>query len=97
MRSSRAGAVDALLLVEVLLALLLFGLGVSLFLIPAASPDASPPWWIGILLAVLFFAVVFLETIRRRRAGNAALLEPAPDEDELDFDRSASDPDSGTR
>lgn len=70
MPSTRAGSVDPLLLVEVTLALLLFGLAIVLYLIPSARAALLPDWWAGILLAILFFAIVFLDTMRRRRRGS---------------------------
>lgn len=73
---SRAGAVDPVLITEIVLVLLLFGLGVALFIIPTARADVSPAWWVGVLLAALFFAVIFLETLRRRRGSSAASFDP---------------------
>lgn len=73
MKLSRSGAADPLLLLEAVLALALFGLAIAFFIIPAARATLLPSWWAGIILAILFFAVVFLETIRRRRRGREEL------------------------
>lgn len=56
---------DRFLVAEVLLALILFAVAVYFFVVPSASAPALPPWWVGIVLAILFFAIVLLETYRR--------------------------------
>lgn len=57
---------DRFLVAEVLLALILFAVAVYFFVVPSASaPTLLPPWWVGIVLAILFFAIVLLETYRR--------------------------------
>jgi membrane protein implicated in regulation of membrane protease activity len=64
MADSRRGT-DRFLVAEVLLALILFAIAVYFFVVPSGSAPALPPWWVGIVLAILFFAIVLLETFRR--------------------------------
>jgi hypothetical protein len=83
-RQQRAGPADRLLVVEVALVLLLFALAVGLYIIPAEQPAAFlPDWWAGIVLAILFFSIVVLHALRRRRGPGAAahvvLDEPVDD------------------
>lgn len=58
---------DPLLLVEAALALLLFGLFVFLFLLPAARPPFLPRWWTWLLVGTVFFALLGLDAWRRKR------------------------------
>ena len=58
---------NPLLLVEAALALLLFGLFVYLYLLPAARPPFDPAWWTWPLLGVLFFTLVGLDAWRRKK------------------------------
>jgi uncharacterized membrane protein len=60
---------DRVLLAEVTLIIVLFALGIALYWRPAAAgldSDATS-WWQWLLLAALFFAIMALETLRRRR------------------------------
>lgn len=82
-----AAPADRLLLIEVVLVLLLIAFAIGLFLIPVAQPQFLPDWWAGILLAILFFAVVVIDTLRRRGRAGAALhgvLDRAADESSAD-------------
>lgn len=72
---------EPLLLIEVGLALLLFGLAVALFFVPAAQPSFVPYWWAWILLAGLFFGIVGLETYRRRHRSREELRRVMDDAD----------------
>lgn len=58
---------DPLLLGEAALALLLFALFVYLFLVPVARPPFAPDWWTWPLLALVFFALVGVDALRRKR------------------------------
>jgi uncharacterized membrane protein len=59
---------DPVLLAEVALIIVLFGLGIVLYWRPAAAGLANESsWWQWMLLGVVFFAVVALEMLRRRR------------------------------
>lgn len=58
---------DPLLLAEAGLAIVLFALFFYLFLIPAARPLYDPAWWTWPLLGSLFFALIGLDSWRRRR------------------------------
>lgn len=73
MSNDQTAGVDRLLVVEAVLALVFFGLAVAFFLIPAATPGSFPGWWVGFMLAVLFFAIVLLETFRRHVRGRTEL------------------------
>jgi hypothetical protein len=58
---------DPILLVEAGLALLLFGLFIALYLVPAEDGVAGTRWWAAPLLAALFFGILGLEGWRRKR------------------------------
>jgi membrane protein implicated in regulation of membrane protease activity len=79
--SDSSRGTDRLLVAEVLLALILFAIAVYFFVVPSASAPTLPPWWVGIVLAILFFAIVLLETYRRlgrQRAELRRTLEEDP-------------------
>lgn len=76
---------DPLLLVEVVLALALFGLMVGLYWIPSMRPPFLPARGTGLLLALLFFVVVGLDAWRRRRRAGSG--SRAPFRDEIDGGR----------
>lgn len=61
------GRPNRLLLVEAVLALIVFGLFVYLFLVPSGRPPFAPRWWTGLVLAAAFFSLVALDTWRRKR------------------------------
>lgn len=81
-----AGYADRYLVAEVALVILLFAFAVGFFLIPAAEPPFAPSWWEGILLAFLFFAIVIVDTMRRRRGSKVELhrMLEEPEEDVSD-------------
>jgi hypothetical protein len=58
---------DRILLLEVGLGLLLFGLAIYLYWIPAAREPFLPRWWSLPLLAGLFFGILWLNRMRRKR------------------------------
>jgi uncharacterized membrane protein len=60
---------DRVLLAEVTLILVLFGLGIVFYWRPAAAgwEGDSTAWWQWLLLGAVFFAIMALETFRRRR------------------------------
>lgn len=58
--------IDRVLLLEVGLGLLLFGLTIYLYWIPAAREPFIPRWWSLPLLAGLFFGLLWLNRWRRR-------------------------------
>lgn len=58
---------DPLLLVEAALALLLFALFVFLFLVPAARPPFDPEWWTWPLVGTVFFGLLGVDALRRKR------------------------------
>lgn len=72
-----------LLLIEAIVAVAFLGLGVAFFLIPVATPPFLPSWWVGFLLVILFFTIVFVDSFRRRARQHAelqrALHERGPD------------------
>lgn len=72
---------DRILLLEVALGLLLLGLFVVLYLIPAESSFAERRWWSGPLLAAFFFGVLLLDAWRRKRRNRDALREVLRDHD----------------
>ena len=82
----RSGAADAILLLEIALALLLLGLFLALYWVPSSEPGFVPPLWVWPLLVVLFFGILLLEYRRRRRTVRTRMEEAlrdasAPDED----------------
>ncbi len=58
--------IDRLLLLEVGLGFLLFGLAIYLYWIPAATQPFLPRWWSLPVLAGLFFSILWLDRVRRR-------------------------------
>ena len=66
---------DPALVAEIGLTLLLIGLGIYLYLRPAAENMAGVQWWHWLLLTVLFFAILGIHRWRQRRLGNRALHE----------------------
>lgn len=65
--------VDRLLLVEVVLGIVLGALAVYYFIVPAGSAEFVPSWWVGFVLAILFFSIVIMETFRRRTRSRAEM------------------------
>lgn len=61
------GSTDPILLVEAGLVLLLFGLFVVLYIVPAGEGTLVPKWWAAPLLGANFFGILFLERWRRKR------------------------------
>lgn len=66
---------DRLLLLEVALGLVLFGLAVFLYWIPASREPFLPRWWSVPLLVGLFFALLAVDRMRRRTRSADALHE----------------------
>jgi hypothetical protein len=60
------GRTDRWMLLEVGLGLLLFGLAIYLYWIPAAREPFIPRWWSLPVLAGLFFGILWLHRWRRR-------------------------------
>lgn len=58
---------DLSLLLEVALGLLLLGLFIAFYLVPAEEGTAGWPWWRTPILVGLFFGVLALEARRRKR------------------------------
>jgi protein-S-isoprenylcysteine O-methyltransferase Ste14 len=58
---------DPLLLLEAVLVVLLVVLFIVLYFIPIASDSFLPEWWAWIVLAILFFGVLALDSWRRRK------------------------------
>ena len=65
--------IDWIMLFELGLAALLVGLGVSIYWGPAADGVLAPRWWHGILLGLLFFLLVGIDSWRRRHRGHTSL------------------------
>ena len=76
---SRGGA-DRILLLEAVLALLLFALFVMLYVVPAGDATLEPRWWAWPVLAVLFFGILLLDQWRRKRRAGSGLSNAVPDE-----------------
>ena len=77
-----SGRTDPILLLEAVLALVLFGLFILLYFRPFGLGDPTPAWWTAPLLGGLFFAILFLERWRRKKRNRAALsrgLSNVPD------------------
>jgi hypothetical protein len=66
---------DPLLLAEVVLVLVLIGLGLAFYLRPAATYLPAARWWQWMLLGVLFFGVLALDGYRRKRGSRRALRD----------------------
>jgi hypothetical protein len=75
---------DPLLLAEVVLVLVLIGLGVVFYLRPAANNLPDTRWWQWVLLAALFFGVVALDGYRRTRGSRRALRDTLAGEEPED-------------
>jgi len=71
---------DRVLLIEAGLVLLLAALGIVLYWRPAAEGFLDPRWWHWMLLAGLFFGIVWLDRWRRQRRTRAALRETLQEE-----------------
>jgi hypothetical protein len=70
---------DRLLLLELGLAIVLVGLGVLFYWGPATGDGLSPRWWHGVILVLLFFALVGLDARRRRTRNRSALRQVLDD------------------
>ncbi len=71
---------DPILLVEVGLVLLLIGLFVILYLVPAGEGTLVPQWWVWPLLAALFFGILLLERWRTDPERRRPEVAENPDE-----------------
>lgn len=86
-RQRWSSGVDLSLLLEVALVLLLFGLFIAFYLVPAEEGTVGRPWWGTPLLVALFFGVLGLDARRRKRRAKSGLsnalseVAPAPPED----------------
>lgn len=92
MPSDPSSGADRFLLAEAVLAIILFGVAVGFFIIPAASPDFVPGWWVGFLIAILFFAIVLIETFRRHARGREELRRALDHEAPPEPDPTGRDP-----
>jgi hypothetical protein len=75
MAESRRPKLDRLLLGQIALILLLIGLSLVLYVRPAGLGTLSPRWWHWLLLAGLFFGVLWLHALRRRTRAHRDLHE----------------------
>lgn len=73
MPSDPSSPIDRMLLIEVVLGIVLGALAVYFYIVPAGSAEFSPPWWVGFVLAILFFSIVIMETFRRRTLSRAEM------------------------
>jgi hypothetical protein len=71
--------IDRILMLEVGLGVILFGLAIYLYWIPAAQEPFLPRWWAVPLLAALFFGILWLDRRRRTRGRVANLREAVRD------------------
>jgi hypothetical protein len=60
---------DPVLLLEALLVLVLIGLSIYFYIVPAGEGRLFPDWWTWPILGVLFFGILFIERWRRKRRG----------------------------
>ena len=82
MKQTPAGSgTDPILLLEAVLALLLFALFVMLYFVPAGTARFQPAWWAWPVLAGLFFGILLLDQWRRKRRGKSGLSNALPEED----------------
>jgi hypothetical protein len=70
---------DRVLLLEVVLALLLFGLFIGLYFVPAGGTTFRPQWWAWPVMAALFFGILLLDRWRRKRRRRTGLSNAIPD------------------
>lgn len=70
---------DLLLLLEVALVLLLLGLFVAFYLVPAEEGTVGRPWWRTPVVVGLFFLVLGLERRRRKRRARSGLSNALAD------------------
>lgn len=73
MPSDTSPPVDRMLLTEVVLGIVLVALSIYFYFVRADSAEFSPPWWVGFVLAILFFSIVIMETFRRRTRSRAEM------------------------
>ena len=73
-----AGA-DLLLLLEAALVLLLLGLFIAFYLVPAEEGTVGRPWWRTPVVVGLFFVLLGLESWRRKRRAKSGLSNALAD------------------
>ena len=73
------GGADRILLLEALLALLLFALFMLLYFVPAGEATFEPAWWAWPVLAGLFFGILLLDQWRRKRRAKSGLSNALPE------------------
>jgi len=71
--------VDRFLVLEAALGLVLFGLAIYLYWIPASRAPFIPQWWSLPVLGGLFFAIVWLDHRRRKNRSQRDLKEAVRD------------------
>ncbi|CAN5655255.1 hypothetical protein BH23GEM6_BH23GEM6_12130 [soil metagenome] len=77
-QSGRNG-MDRFLVLEIALGLLLFGLAIYLYWIPAARVPFVPRWWSFPVLGGIFFSIVWLDHLRRRQRSTRKLKDAVRD------------------
>jgi peptidoglycan/LPS O-acetylase OafA/YrhL len=73
------GGADRILLLEALLALILFALFLLLYFVPAGEATFEPAWWAWPVLAGLFFGILLLDQWRRKRRAKSGLSNALPE------------------
>ena len=73
------GRADRILLLEALLALILFALFMVLYFVPAGEATFEPAWWAWPVLAGLFFGILVLDQWRRKRRAKSGLSNALPE------------------
>jgi peptidoglycan/LPS O-acetylase OafA/YrhL len=76
--SPRSGS-DPILILEALLALVLFGLFMMLYFLPAGGATFEPEWWAWPVLVGLFFGILALDRWRRKRRAKSGLSNALPE------------------
>ena len=78
-RQRWTAGLDLLLLLEVALVLLLLGLFIAFYLVPAEEGTLGRPWWRTPVVVGLFFLVLGMEHRRRKRRAKSGLSNALAD------------------